>query len=117
MSHQPEAQSPHADPLGHDLASFSLWEQTEAPNTEYWYSHAPLPQHTVRVKDLPAEERPRDRLMKLGAKSLSTGELLSILLSTGQGQGRLSALGLGQHILVSVFIFSPLWRGKQISRQ
>ncbi|HAJ64399.1 MAG TPA: hypothetical protein DCP31_38490, partial [Cyanobacteria bacterium UBA8543] len=47
----------------------------------------------------PASERPRERLMALGAKNLGTAELLAILLGTGQGKGKLSAVGLGQYIL------------------
>ena len=35
----------------------------------------------------------------MGSKHLSTAELLAILLATGQGKGKLSAVGLGQHIL------------------
>ncbi|HEY9815496.1 MAG TPA: DNA repair protein RadC [Candidatus Obscuribacterales bacterium] len=53
----------------------------------------------LRVTDLPSSERPRERLMLHGAKSLSTAELIAILLGTGQGPGKLSAVGLGQHIL------------------
>jgi DNA repair protein RadC len=34
-----------------------------------------------------------------GAKALSTAEILAILLGTGQGSGKLSAVGLGQYIL------------------
>ncbi|MGB3612285.1 MAG: DNA repair protein RadC [Elainellaceae cyanobacterium] len=52
-----------------------------------------------RVADLPSQDRPRERLMCNGAKALSTAELLAILIATGQGTGKLSALGLGQHIL------------------
>ncbi len=37
--------------------------------------------------------------MTYGAKSLATAELLAILLGTGQGPGKLSAVGLGQYIL------------------
>jgi DNA repair protein RadC len=37
--------------------------------------------------------------MSHGAKSLSTAELIAILLGTGQGPGKLSAVGLGQYIL------------------
>ncbi|PSB13511.1 hypothetical protein C7B76_19515 [filamentous cyanobacterium CCP2] len=55
--------------------------------------------YNLRVADLPAAERPRERLMSHGAKSLSTAELIAILLGTGQGAGKLSAVGLGQHIL------------------
>ncbi|WOD40939.1 RadC family protein [Nodosilinea sp. E11] len=53
----------------------------------------------VRMLDLPPGDRPRERLLSYGAKSLSTAELLAILLGTGQGSGKLSAVGLGQLIL------------------
>ena len=36
-----------------------------------------------RFLDLPAEERPRERLARLGAGALSTRELVSVLLGTG----------------------------------
>lgn len=86
------------DPATEDLANFNLWER-EAPTIKNFYSASTLHQYSLRVKDLPSEERPRDRLMIHGAKGLSTGELLSILLGTGQGAGKLSAVGLGQYIL------------------
>lgn len=41
-----------------------------------------LPAH-LTIKDLPADERPRERLMHYGAASLSTTELLAIVLNTG----------------------------------
>jgi DNA repair protein RadC len=37
------------------------------------------------IKDLPATERPRERLEHYGAEALSTGELLAIILRTGVG--------------------------------
>jgi DNA repair protein RadC len=55
--------------------------------------------YSLRVADLPATERPRERLLSSGPKSLSTAELIAILLGTGQGAGKLSAIGLGQYIL------------------
>ncbi len=55
--------------------------------------------YSLRIADLPSTERPRERLMAHGAKSLATAELLAILLGTGQGAGKLSAVGLGQYIL------------------
>ena len=55
--------------------------------------------YQVRVTDMPSSERPRERLLAHGAKSLATAELLAILLGTGQGPGKLSAVGLGQYIL------------------
>lgn len=39
----------------------------------------------VRVLDMPSNDRPRERLLSYGSKSLSTAELLAILLGTGQG--------------------------------
>jgi DNA repair protein RadC len=38
---------------------------------------------TVRIKDLPLPERPRERLVALGADALRNAELLAILLRTG----------------------------------
>jgi DNA repair protein RadC len=55
--------------------------------------------YCLRVTDLPTSERPRERLIEHGAKTLSTAELLAILLGTGQGPGKLSAVGLGQYLL------------------
>lgn len=55
--------------------------------------------YNLRIADLPETERPRERLLAQGAKSLSNAELIAILLATGQGKGKLSAVGLGQHIL------------------
>jgi DNA repair protein RadC len=55
--------------------------------------------YNLRIADLPESERPRERLMAQGSKSLSTAELIAILLGTGQGAGKLSAVGLGQYIL------------------
>ncbi len=55
--------------------------------------------YNVRITDLPPSERPRERLLELGAKSLATAELIAILLGTGQGKGELSAVGLAQYLL------------------
>lgn len=41
----------------------------------------------TRMKELPAQARPRERLVQLGAEALSTPELIAILLRTGV-QGR-----------------------------
>jgi DNA repair protein RadC len=37
----------------------------------------------VLLRDIPEEERPRERLMRLGAKKLSNSELIALLLRTG----------------------------------
>jgi len=39
--------------------------------------------YNLTVREMPAEERPRERLRDLGAGSLSNGDLLAILLRTG----------------------------------
>ena len=54
-----------------------------------------MPVSTIR--ELPRSERPRERLVDLGANALSTAELLAIVLGSG-GRGR-SALRIGQDIL------------------
>lgn len=41
------------------------------------------PHYQVRVSELPADERPRERLLRLGPQSLTSTELLAILLRTG----------------------------------
>lgn len=55
--------------------------------------------YSIRIADLPTSERPRERLMARGSQHLTDAELLAILLGTGQGAGKLSAVGLGQLIL------------------
>lgn len=51
----------------------------------------------VLVRDVPLEERPRERLMQLGGAGLSNAELLAILLRTGSnGQ---SVIGLAEQLL------------------
>jgi DNA repair protein RadC len=51
----------------------------------------------IRIKDLPAQERPRERLLHNGAESLKTSELLAILLRTGS-KG-VSAVDLGERLV------------------
>ena len=38
---------------------------------------------TVKIKDIPNEERPRERLILNGVESLNNEELLAIILKTG----------------------------------
>ncbi|MEK4028650.1 DNA repair protein RadC [Pseudobacillus sp. FSL P4-0506] len=42
-----------------------------------------MSKETFMIRDVPAEERPRERLVAYGAASLSTHELLAIILRTG----------------------------------
>jgi DNA repair protein RadC len=51
----------------------------------------------ILIKDLPIEERPRERLQKYGAQALSDAELLAVLIRTGTRSE--SALVLAQRIL------------------
>src|SRR5437764_1553719 len=49
------------------------------------------------IREMPACERPRERLRTLGAHALSSSELIAILLGSGS-EGK-SAIGIGQEIL------------------
>jgi DNA repair protein RadC len=61
-------------------------------------SEAAAPASAPRwVRDLPAEERPRERLARLGAGALSNRELLALLV--GSGSRRASALDLAEELL------------------
>jgi DNA repair protein RadC len=75
--------------------------------------------YNLKIADLPSTERPRERLLTFGAKHLSNAELIAILLATGQGKGKLSAVGLGQHILqtLSQHQRNPLDLLREISPQ
>jgi DNA repair protein RadC len=53
----------------------------------------------LTIHELPRSERPRERLMDLGARALSSPELLAIVLGSG-GAGR-SALRLGEEVLAA----------------
>lgn len=57
----------------------------------------PESKYTVTIKDLPEDERPRERLVKYGAEVLSNAELLAIILRVG-GAGH-SAIGLAENML------------------
>ena len=52
----------------------------------------------IRIKDLPKNERPRERLAALGAEALSTAELIAILLRTGMTG--FSAVKVAEQLLV-----------------
>lgn len=51
----------------------------------------------MRLKDQPASERPRERLVALGAEALSQAELIAIILRTGL-KG-MNAVAVGQHLM------------------
>jgi len=50
----------------------------------------------LKIKDLPIDERPREKLLKFGADSLSDVELLAILISSGTKEK--SALDLAKEL-------------------
>lgn len=54
----------------------------------------------TKIKDIPKEERPREKLLNFGVESLSDKELLALLLRTGQ-KGE-SALKLSERLLEQV---------------
>lgn len=54
------------------------------------------PNYTLR--DVPQEERPRERMLQFGAQALSNAELLAILLRTGTFAE--SAVGVAQRLLI-----------------
>jgi DNA repair protein RadC len=55
------------------------------------------PSKALSIRELPRSDRPRERLVDLGARAVSSAELLAILLGSG-GAGR-TALQLGQDVL------------------
>ncbi|MDP3223071.1 MAG: hypothetical protein Q8M96_08035, partial [Rubrivivax sp.] len=58
------------------------------------------------MKDLPADQRPREKLLARGASALADAELLALLLRTGyQGHG---VLALAQEVLDKVGGFAGL---------
>lgn len=62
-------------------------------------AEAPLP-YTPRITDLPSADRPRERLAQTGAASLSTAELLAILLRVGVAGE--NAMRVAERMLIEV---------------
>jgi DNA repair protein RadC len=65
----------------------------QAKESEPPYRHRPL----VRMKDLPAAGRPRERMLDRGAACLTEADLVAVLLGTGDAKR--SAVGLAQELL------------------
>lgn len=61
-----------------------------------------------KIKEWPQGERPRERLLKEGAESLSDAQLIAILLRTGSD--RANAVQLGIHLLEQFHTLSDLAR-------
>ena len=65
----------------------------------------------MSIKDWPSQERPRERLLKQGAKSLSDAELLAIFLRTGTRN--ISAVDLARQLLQQFGSLSQLLKASQ----
>jgi DNA repair protein RadC len=53
---------------------------------------------TMRLMEMPAAERPRERMLNLGTAAVQDAELLAVVLGTGRGSGE-DALGLAHRLL------------------
>ena len=51
------------------------------------------------VRDLPKEERPRERLKRLGAEALSAQELLAVIIS--RGSPKMSVMKIAQELITT----------------
>ena len=51
----------------------------------------------LRIKDLPVDDKPREKMQRLGSQSLSDAELMAIIIGTGSKD--LTAIELSQQIL------------------
>jgi DNA repair protein RadC len=56
-----------------------------------------IKKNNITIKELPADERPREKLLRYGCQFLSNGELLAILIGTGTRDR--SALSVAERIL------------------
>jgi DNA repair protein RadC len=57
------------------------------------------PGYPRAIKAWPEDERPRERLMKLGPEALSEAQLLAIVLATGDAASGQSAVDLARHLM------------------
>ncbi len=69
--------------------------------------------HSVGVKEMPAEERPREKMIQYGAEYLTDAELMAILLRTGSSQK--SVLTLGRELTADGGLYKHLAGVKRIS--
>jgi DNA repair protein RadC len=56
---------------------------TDLLSTSFGNTKSSLKQYTLKVRDLPNEDKPREKLVHTGTNSLSLAELLAIVLQTG----------------------------------
>ena len=57
----------------------------------------PQPRYSLRISEMPSDERPRERLQNHGAQNLGHAELIAILLRTGNN--RESALDMARRVI------------------
>lgn len=95
---------PHSNPAAADCA---------APPPRTAYPDKPAP--AVRIHDLPADERPREKMMAHGPSSLTDAELLALFFRTGM-QG-LSAIDIGRQLLKKYGSLNSISRQKTIDIQ
>lgn len=60
----------------------------------------------IKIKDMPENQRPREKLIKFGAETLSDAELMAILISSGTKEK--SAIALAEEILKTYGSFRGL---------
>jgi DNA repair protein RadC len=56
-----------------------------------------MPEYSIMIRDLPADQRPRERIAAYGPQALSTAELLALLLRSGTAQE--SVIRLAERLL------------------
>ncbi len=78
-------------------------------NSEGYYTHVP----TAGVKEMPAEERPREKMIMYGAEYLTDAELIAILLRTGSAQK--SVLSLGRELTADGGLYKRLACVKKVN--
>lgn len=72
------------------------WQTSESGN--FWRrTMAQGPLYSSAVREMPEEERPRERLARLGPEALRDAELIGIILRTGTRE--LGAVALGEELL------------------
>lgn len=80
------------------------------PLTEATIRVEPIPHASQRIQDMPADERPREKMQRHGAGALSDAELLALFFRTGM-QG-LSAIDIGRMLLKKYGSLTALSRQK-----
>lgn len=56
---------------------------------------------TGSIKDWPQDERPREKMLKQGAASLTDAELLALIIRSGDPSTKQSAIDLGREIIIN----------------